>query len=400
VILDEADEMLDMGFAEDLDAILAATPDTKQTALFSATLPSRIAQIARTHLDDPVSIKLDGPVVRAEATAKVRQVAHIVARPHKAAALGRVLDVEHPVSAIVFCRTRLEVDELAETLTARGHRAAALHGGLTQDQRDTVMRKFRARKTDLLIATDVAARGLDVQHVSHVVNYDVPVAPDAYVHRIGRTGRAGRTGIAITLAEPREHRMLKNIERVTKQRIEIAPVPTVADLQARRGDVLRASLRETIVAGELDTIRAIVAPLGEEFDLLDVAAAALKRSDPRPAGVEEEIPSMHERSDTDERPRSARPPQDKRQRRRSSIPMTPIEIGGGRNVRIAPGDLVGALANEVGVDPRAIGAIRIDEKYSLVEIATEIVDDVVEALRTVHIKGKRLQVKSAPYRRR
>jgi ATP-dependent RNA helicase DeaD len=394
VVLDEADEMLDMGFAEDLDAILAATPAKKQTALFSATLPARIAKIARTHLTDPVTIQLDKAVVHSDATAKVRQVAYIVSRAHKIAALSRVLDVEHPVSAIVFCRTRTEVDELAETLSARGYRADALHGGLSQDQRDTVMRKFRTRKTDLLIATDVAARGLDVQHVSHVVNYDVPVAADAYVHRIGRTGRAGRAGVAITLAEPREHRMLGNIERVTKQRIEIAPVPTVADLQARRQDVIRAGLREIIAAGDLDAFRGIVAPLGEEFDLLDVAAAALKQADPRPGSVEPEIPAVLERPST-----RARPPEGKAQRptgkfkHRPTVPMAAIEIGAGWNLHLTPGDLVGAMANEVGINPRAIGAIRIDERYSFVEVAADIVDDVVAALRTVRIKGKKLPVR-------
>jgi ATP-dependent RNA helicase DeaD len=301
------------------------------------------------------------------------------------------------VSAIVFCRTRTEVDELADTLSARGYRADALHGGLSQDQRDVVMRKFRARKTDLLIATDVAARGLDVQHVSHVVNYDVPVAPDAYVHRIGRTGRAGRTGVAITFAEPREHRMLGNIERVTKQRIEIAPVPTVADLQARRREVIRAGLREIIVAGDLDAFRSIVAPLGEEFDLLDVAAAALKQSDPRPGSVEPEIPAVLERVEPHAPSRERQPERRKDAfHRKPAVHMTAIEIGGGWNMRLTPGDLVGAMANEVGVSPRAIGTIRIDERYAIVEVASDIVDDVVAALRKVYIKGKRLPVRRAP----
>src|SRR6185436_2332378 len=395
VVLDEADEMLDMGFAEDLEAILAATPAEKQTALFSATLPPRIVKIAQTHLEDPVTIQLDKAVRRADATANVRQIAYIVTRPHKIAALGRVLDVEHPVSAIVFCRTRTEVDELAETLSARGYRADALHGGLSQDQRDTVMRKFRGRKTDLLIATDVAARGLDVKHVSHVVNYDVPVAADAYVHRIGRTGRAGRTGVAITFAEPREHRMLGNIERVTKQRIEIAPVPTVADLRARRQDVIRAGLREIILAGDLDAFRGIVAPLGEEFDLLDVAAAALKQGDPRPGAVEPEIPAVLERPEHHARSREREPERRKTFHRKPAVHMTTIEIGGGWNMRLTPGDLVGAMANEVGVSPRAIGTIRIDERYAIVDVATDIVDDVVAALRKVYIKGKRLAVHRA-----
>src|SRR5204862_156758 len=178
--------------------------------------------------------------------------------------------VDNPTSAIVFCRTRTEVDELAESLNGRGYRAEALHGGLSQEQRDRVMKKFRANSADLLIATDVAARGLDVQHVSHVVNYDVPSAEGAYVHRIGRTGRAGREGVAITLAEPREHRLLRNIEYQTKQKHEIAAVPTVADLRARRLELTRASIRETILAGDLDHFRVVVDSLAQEFDIMDV----------------------------------------------------------------------------------------------------------------------------------
>jgi ATP-dependent RNA helicase DeaD len=399
VVLDEADEMLDMGFAEDLEAILAATPAKKQTALFSATVPARIAKIAHSHLDDPVTIRLDKAVRRADAAVNVRQVAYVVSRPDKIAALSRVLDVEHPVSAIVFCRTRTEVDELAETLSARGYRADALHGGLSQDQRDTVMRKFRARKTDLLIATDVAARGLDVLHVSHVVNYDVPVAADAYVHRIGRTGRAGRRGVAITFAEPRERRMLGNIERVTRQQIEIAPVPTVSELRARRQDVIRAGLREIIAAGDLDAFRDIAAPLGQEFDLLDVAAAALKQADPRPGDVEPEIPAVLKRPAPHSRSHERSPERRKDRSRTPAVHMVAIEIGGGSEMRLTPGDIVGAMANEVGVSPRAIGTIRIEERCTIVDVATSIVDDVVAALQKVRIKGKRLPVHRARSRR-
>ncbi|MEP7345865.1 MAG: DEAD/DEAH box helicase, partial [Gemmatimonadaceae bacterium] len=296
VVLDEADEMLDMGFADDLEAILAATPTERQTALFSATIPPRIAAIAKAHLRDPQTIRIDRESVPAGKTARVRQVAYIVSRANKMAALGRILDVEHPKSAIVFCRTRTEVDELTETLNARGYRCEALHGGLNQEQRDRVMKKFRANNSDLLIATDVAARGLDVQHVSHVVNYDVPSAADAYVHRIGRTGRAGRAGVAITLAEPREHRMLRGIEQQTRQKIEYMPVPTVADLRARRLELTRAALRESILDGGLDAYREVVESLAEEFDLMDVAAAAVKQAETRDGGGEEvEIPAVLER---------------------------------------------------------------------------------------------------------
>jgi len=453
VVLDEADEMLDMGFAEDLEAILEATPAKRQTALFSATLAPRIAAIAAKHQSDPETIKIDREPVAAGKTAKVRQVAYIVPRAHKMAALGRVLDIEHPTSVIVFCRTRTEVDELTETLNARGYRAEALHGGLSQEQRDRVMKKFRANKADLLVATDVAARGLDVQHVSHVVNYDVPSASESYVHRIGRTGRAGREGVAITLAEPREHRLLRNIEFLTKQKIEIAQVPTVADLRARRLELTRASIRESIIGGELDTFRSIVESLADEFDLMDIAAAAVKQIEQRegPADAEEEIPvALPRRERRDERapssrrgedgardrrpaPRSrrfeesgersggaeleARPRSEPRSEARRETRLQPsvegerpgrgaarrsrggewdvarLYIGAGRTAKVRPADLVGAIANEAGIDARAIGAIQIADRFSIVEVPDEIADDIVAALRSTTIKGRQVLVR-------
>ena len=412
VILDEADEMLDMGFAEDLEAILNETPTERQTALFSATLPPRIAEIANRHLKNPVRVRIDREVVPAGSAPRVRQVAYVVGRAHKMATLGRVLDVENPTSAIVFCRTRTEVDELTESLNGRGYRAEALHGGLSQDQRDRVMKKFRANTADLLIATDVAARGLDVEHVSHVVNYDVPTSAEAYVHRIGRTGRAGREGVAITLAEPREHRLLRNIEFLTKQKIQIAAVPTVADLRARRIEMTKAALRETIVAGDLDHFRAVVDSLAQEFDIMDVAAAAVKMVEARDGVEAEEIPSVTMRPD---RPAShhdrgpapkfggsgtkggASKPGGKgfadKKRITPEWDVARLYIGAGRAANIRAGDLVGAIVNEAGVDARAIGAIQITDRFSLVEVPAEIADSVIETLRATTIKGKRVPVR-------
>ena len=247
VVLDEADEMLDMGFAEELDTILSATPAGRQTALFSATISPTIARVASRHLREPVRVSVRPERPSDGGTpAKVRQLVYVVRRPDKLAALGRILDVEDPAAALVFARTRGEVDDLAEALSGRGHDAAALHGGLSQEQRDRVMGRFRDGALDVLVATDVAARGLDIEHVSHVVNFDVPSSPDAYVHRIGRTGRAGREGTAITLVEPREHRLLLNIEGATRTRLERATVPSIADLRERRLELLRASLRERL----------------------------------------------------------------------------------------------------------------------------------------------------------
>jgi ATP-dependent RNA helicase DeaD len=405
VVLDEADEMLDMGFAEDLESILEETPAERQTALFSATLPPRIADIAKKHLREPVHVRIDREVVPAGSAPRVRQVAYIVGRAHKIATLGRVLDVENPTSAIVFCRTRTEVDELTESLNGRGYRAEALHGGLSQEQRDRVMKKFRANSADLLIATDVAARGLDVQHVSHVVNYDVPSAAEAYVHRIGRTGRAGREGVAITLAEPREHRLLRNIEHQTKQKIEIAAVPTVADLRARRLEMTRASIRETVLAGDLDHFRVVVDSLAQEFDIMDVAAAAVKQADAKEAGQdEEEIPSVALRA---EPPRGARervsargkgkPGEKPRAPRRAPAAVdgdvVRVYIGAGRNSKVRPADLVGAIVNEAGIDPRQIGAIQITDRFSLVELPDEIADDIIDTLRATTIKGRKVPVR-------
>ena len=230
-------------------------------------------------------------------------------RSDKLAALGRILDVEDPTSALVFARTRTEVDELAERLGGRGHDAAALHGGMDQAQRDRIMTRFRDGDLDVLVATDVAARGLDIEHVSHVVNYDVPSNPDAYVHRIGRTGRAGREGTAITLVEPRESRLLKNIERTIKIRLELAQVPTTADLRERRLELLSASLREAMHEDGIDRYRAVVESLAEEFDVLEVALAAVSLADQstgRDAADEAEIPrSRFSATERHERPGQA-----------------------------------------------------------------------------------------------
>jgi ATP-dependent RNA helicase DeaD len=276
IVLDEADEMLDMGFADDLDALLAEVPAERQAALFSATLPRRISALAERHLHDPVRIAIPVERVAASDAPRVRHVAYVVHRREKIEALARVLDFERPTSVIVFCRTRTEVDELTETLAARGYRCEPLHGGRAQDQRTRVMRRFREGQIDVLIATDVAARGLDIEHVSHVINFDVPCSTDAYVHRVGRTGRAGRSGVAITLAEPRERRLIRDVERVLAHRIRIADVPTVDDVRARRLHATGESLRAAMTAGDLGAYRPIVARLAAEFDPIDVASAALK----------------------------------------------------------------------------------------------------------------------------
>jgi ATP-dependent RNA helicase DeaD len=414
LVLDEADEMLDMGFAEDLEAILSAVPADRQTALFSATMAHAIRTIASRHLREPVRVTIAREHLAQGETPKVREVAYIVQRRHKVAALARVLDMEAPTSIIVFCRTRTEVDELTETLGGRGYRAEALHGGLSQEQRDRVMRRFRDGASELLVATDVAARGLDIEHVSHVVNFDVPQSPDAYIHRTGRTGRAGREGVAITLAEAREHRLLRNIEQVTKRKISIESVPTVHDLRTRRLELTRSSLEELLVSGKLDGYRSVVEALADQYDVLDVAAAAVKLADEAGEGGErandeEEIPDAaplrrdeRPRADRsrkegrrevrDQRPvRGERPRHDRNSaRRRDGSDVTRLYVALGRNAGVRPADLVGAIANEAGIDSRDIGAIEITDRFSLVEVPDDAADDIIRALSGTTIRGKRV----------
>ena len=368
LVLDEADEMLDMGFADDLDAILKATPDTRQTALFSATMPARILAIAGRHLKNPARVTIAREKTAAGKVPRVRQVAYIVNRAHKPATLARILDMEDPVATLVFCRTRMEVESLVETFNAHGHRGEALHGGMMQRQRDRVMGLFRAQKADLLIATDVAARGLDIEHLSHVVNYDVPASPEAYLHRIGRTGRAGRGGTAITLAEPREHRLLRVIENFTRAKIEVATVPTVADLRARQLDLTRASLRERLLAGDFDHVRVVVESLAQEFDIVDIAAAAVKMAHAAAAGDgdDREIP-VAAAPRAEAAARQARRRRDARSGASGAAASAAgtehawsngdgrtvrLFIGAGRQAGIRPGDLVGAITGEAGVESR------------------------------------------------
>jgi ATP-dependent RNA helicase DeaD len=400
LVLDEADEMLDMGFADDLDAILEATPATRQTALFSATMPARILAIANRHLKDPARVAIAREKPTAGKLPRVRQIAYLVARPHKAAALERVLETENAASALVFCRTRLEVDTLVETLNAHGHSAEPLHGGMEQRQRDRVMTRFREGKTDLLVATDVAARGLDIERLSHVINYDVPNSSETYLHRIGRTGRAGREGTAITLVEPREHRLVRSMEAVTKQKIEIAPIPTVADLRARRLELTRASLRERLLQGNLEQTRVVVQSLAEEFDIVEIAAAAVQLAHAAAGGDgdDKEIPATGATPAGDRagdrrplKPARGRVPTERQ--RGDDGDMVRLFVGAGRRAGIRPADLVGAIAGESGLESRSIGAIEINDAFSLVEVPDARAEEVIAALRGTKLRGQKVTVR-------
>ena len=305
-----------------------------------------------------------------------------------------MLDVESPTAALVFCRTRAEVDQLAETLNGRGYRAEALHGGMTQDQRDRVMARLRNEVSDLIVATDVAARGLDIDQLTHVVNYDVPSDPDSYTHRIGRVGRAGREGVAITLAEPREHRMLKTIERVTRSKITVEKLPTVADLRARRLEMTRSAIEELLVEGDLDRFRVVLDALTDEHDVVEIALAAVKlahEASGQPDDDEAEIPEVRE-------PR-AKTANAKASRRN----MTRLFIGAGRTAGVRPGDLVGAIAGESGVSGQAIGSIEVSDRFSIVEVPDEHAQEIIAALRNSTIKGKKAAVRrdrTAPPKKR
>jgi ATP-dependent RNA helicase DeaD len=420
VVLDEADEMLDMGFAEDLEAILETVPSERQTALFSATLPSRIAAIAKRHLRDAVRLTVQEEHTKAGALPRVRQVAYIVTRSQKVDGLSRILDLESPTSALVFCRTRNEVEELAQSLAGRGQRAEALHGGFTQAQRDRVMRRFRDGAADLLLATDVAARGLDIKHLTHVVNFDVPSAPESYVHRIGRTGRAGADGVAITLVEPRERSLLKNIERLTGRRIEVQELPTVADLRARRLELTRASLREALVRGGTEGARVVVEALASEFELFEIATAAVhliqeasERDGARAAADDTalEPPSAAPVAGAHTarhaaaklagptRPAGAAKPAGATRPARAAGAAKPsgagqeftrVYVSAGREAGVRPGDLVGAITGEAGVPGEAVGAIELADRFALVEVREGEADAVVEALRKATIRGRRV----------
>ena len=420
VVLDEADEMLDLGFSDDLDTILSATPATRQTVLFSATLPGRIDQLARRFLTDPRRITIGREQAGVDHTPQVRQSAYIVARQHKPAALGRILDVEAPESALVFCGTRNDVDELTEVMNGRGYRAEALHGGMDQDQRDRVMDRLRSGTADLLVATDVAARGLDVDVLTHVINYDVPAAPESYTHRIGRVGRAGRSGVAITLVEPRQHRLVRAIEQHTGTKLEVESIPTIADLRARRLELTREALEARLLDDqELDRFRGVVESLGDRFDLLELALAAISLVHEEVTGGDTEEAELPEVRLHDDRGGggggggggkggrgggrgpgqgagrggggggsggSGGPSSGKGE-------MVRIFIGAGQRAGIRPKDLVGAIANESGLQGREVGNIDITPNFSLVEVPRHAADEVIQALRGSTIRGRRATVR-------
>ncbi len=374
VVLDEADEMLRMGFIEDVEWILSQAPAGRQTALFSATLPREIRRIAERHLKSPVSIEIEHKTLTVPA---IDQRYLNVSPQQKLDALARILETETTEAVLIFTRTKTGAAELAERLEGRGYAAEAMHGDMNQVQRESVIRRLKAGQVEIVVATDVAARGLDVDRISHVVNYDIPNDVEAYVHRIGRTGRAGRSGVAVLFVLPRERRMMTEIERYTGQRIMPMKMPTQADVAARRIALFKDNIRRSVAEGDLDLYLSLVEELVEEgLDLAEIAAAAarLARGD-KPLEVAVE-------------PEAANVP-------RAEEGMVRLFIAAGSRAGVRPGDIVGAIANEAGVPGKAIGSIDIWDRFTFVELPAQYQDQVLQRMANATIRGRPVEIRVA-----
>ncbi|WP_100813402.1 DEAD/DEAH box helicase [Microbacterium lacus] len=402
LVLDEADEMLKMGFAEDVETILADTPKTKQVALFSATMPAQIRRISAQYLNDPEEITVK---TKTTTSANITQRYLIVSYPQKVDALTRILEVENFEGMIVFTRTKNETETLAEKLRARGYTAAAISGDVAQAQRERTVNQLKSGKLDILVATDVAARGLDVDRISHVVNYDLPIDTESYVHRVGRTGRAGRTGAAISFVTPRERRMLTSIERATRQPLTEMKLPSVDDVNATRltrfDDAITTALADP---AQIGLFRDIVAHYVEHHDVpeADVAAALAvvaqgdtpllldpdAAPEPRFARDSQDRP---ERGGRDRNERSDRGPRSGA--RTGGGARTTYRIAVGRRHKVEPRQIVGALANEGGLRREDFGAIQIRPDFSLVELPADLPRDTLKRLENTRISGKLIELK-------
>ncbi|MCC6147727.1 MAG: DEAD/DEAH box helicase [Anaerolineaceae bacterium] len=396
VVLDEADEMLSMGFIEDINTILSETPSTRQTALFSATLPPQIRRLADKYMCNPQAITLGG----GQATvAMLDQRYCVVNQNDKLAALTRMFEVEEITSALVFARTRAGTSELANELMTRGYSAEVLNGDLSQDAREQTLQRFRENKLQVLVATDVAARGLDIEDISHVFNYDLPDDPEIYVHRVGRTGRAGKSGIAITLITPRERRNLKQIETFTRHKINPMVLPSEEDILNHRKDKLVKQMGIWLQRGRYRKEREIVeALLLEGHDAVEIAAAALKvaRADEKqrpiaPVGEVVEPAARHpERRAKPARSGSSRPAVQGSVSHEAGMVRLMINMGKHQGVR--PGDIVGAIASHAHIPGYTIGKISIQDKHSLVDVPEEFLPQVLAKNKEVFILKQSIQL--------
>ncbi|MWV59034.1 DEAD/DEAH box helicase [Rathayibacter sp. VKM Ac-2754] len=399
LVLDEADEMLKMGFAEDVETILADTPIEKQIALFSATMPAQIRRISGKYLKEPEEI-----TVKNKTTTSVNTTQRylMVSYPQKVDALTRILEVENFEGMIVFVRTKSETESLAEKLRARGYTAAAISGDVQQAQRERTVEQLKSGKLDILVATDVAARGLDVERISHVVNYDIPIDTESYVHRIGRTGRAGRSGAAISFVTPRERRLLVAIEKATRQPLTEMRMPSVEDVNVTRLSRFDDAITEALADRErLDRFREIIGHYVEHHDVVesDVAAAlAIVAQGEEPLLLSPDDPrfARRERDDrSDSRPdrgddRGERP---ERRQRSSNSNLASYRIEVGRRQRVEPRQIVGALANEGGLNRGDFGHIDIRPDFSIVELPANLPQDVLDRLADTRISGQLIELK-------
>ena len=433
LVLDEADEMLRMGFIDDVEWILEQTPDDRQVALFSATMPTAIARIAKQHLNDPVHVAIE---VQTMTNQSIRQRVWMMAGVHKLDALTRILEVEDFDGVIVFVRTRIATAEIAEKMSARGYSAAALNGDIPQKQREATIDRLKRGAIDILVATDVAARGLDVERISHVINYDIPYDVEAYVHRIGRTGRAGREGDAILFAANRERRLLRAIEKATGT-IEKMELPSAEQVTDKRIGKFKQRITETLDTADLNLFRKLVEDYQGEYGVpvIDIAAAlgAMAqgskplvakpgkdksgkekpgKENPRKEKSRKETNpkerSAQERAPRKDRPEEGRksPDRDKKKTRTSadSSPggvrpeSTPdkgleryrIEVGHEHDVK--PANIVGAIANEAEIDAEYIGRIEIYEDHSTVDLPEGMPKEIFNHLKTVWVSGQRLKI--------
>ncbi|WP_183501107.1 DEAD/DEAH box helicase [Microbacterium invictum] len=402
LVLDEADEMLKMGFAEDVETILADTPDDKQVALFSATMPAAIRRISQQYLHDPAEITVKS---KTTTSSTITQRYLMVSFPQKIDALTRILEVENFEAMIIFARTKSATEEVAEKLRARGYSATAINGDVAQVQRERTVNQLKSGKLDILVATDVAARGLDVERISHVVNFDIPTDTESYVHRIGRTGRAGRTGDAISFVTPRERGLVKAIERATRQELTQMQLPSVDEVNVTR--LARFDDRITAALGDTDRVerfRDIVAHYVSHHDVpeVDVAAAlaAVAQGDTPLLLEPEPEPERRERFERNDR--GDRPERGARSDRQPRAGFANYRIAVGKRHRVEPRQIVGALANEGGLRRDDFGAIQIRPDFSLVELPADLPRGTLERLSDTRISGKLIELRldtGAPGRR-
>jgi len=406
LVLDEADEMLRMGFIDDVEWVLEQLPQKKQIALFSATMPSVIRKIAQKYLHNPEQVTIKVKTATAD---NIRQRYWLVSGVHKLDALTRILEAEDFDGMIIFVRTKTATIELAEKLEARGHSTSAINGDMSQQLRERAINHLKQGKLDILIATDVAARGLDVDRITHVVNYDIPYDTESYIHRIGRTGRAGRSGDAILFVSPRERRLLSNIERATKTKVEQMQLPSTEYINNARISRFKQRITDTLAADELSFFTQLVEQYQSEHDVpaVDIAAALAKMSQGSTPLLLKEIPKRarkersergerSERFDRSERSSSGRGERDRKPQRsrdrQSDISMETYRIEVGNSHGVKPGNIVGAIANETGIDGDHIARIKIEENYSTVELPAGMPKELFQELKKVRVAGQQLNI--------